>query len=408
MVKKLFKIFKLVFSANIIFRIPKKIDLIIFDETSLRDLKKYLFRKKKFLVLINNYLQIKEIYLHPKIIFKIMLNFKHILKKNILIQDLYFLSVIQCIKPSIVFTFIDNSFQFSKLNKINDDKKIKFIALQNGSRIEWKEQDYLFKKKKITKNLNLNYFINYFLSFGNLEITESAKYNLKIKNIIPVGSIRLANFLNDLKLKNTKILKNKYDICLVSDHSAWSNIHSGICMNSITNADLGIIKLTKYAIKFCKKFKLSLVMCFKRKIGNPGYTEEQKWFKDNLSEEELKFILKNSNQLDGVSSYKYSFESNVVLGTMSTLLRENLACGNKILSCNLTKSSIYNFPLKGICSLNNCEYKEFEKRLYYIFKTNKKNYFLKINKNKNFLIKNNKPELCFKTIMNSIDQISKI
>ena len=77
-----------------------------------------------------------------------------------------------------------------------------------------------------------------------------------------------------------------------------------------------------------------------------------------------------------MSGYKCSFESKISVGTMSTLLRENIACGNKILACNLTKEKIYNFPIKGICSINNCNYLSFEKRLINILKIKKYSVFI--------------------------------
>ncbi len=89
---------------------------------------------------------------------------------------------------------------------------------------------------------------------------------------------------------------------------------------------------------------------------------------------------------------------------MSTLLRENLACGNKILSCNLTKSDLYDFPLKGICSINNCDYEQFENRLLTILEISKSDYFSKIEKNKNYLIHTDNPETCFRIIRNSINE----
>ncbi len=176
-------------------------------------------------------------------------------------------------------------------------------------------------------------------------------------------------------------------------------------MNKITQADSGLVKLIKYTIEFCIKKKLKLILPFKRKIGAPSYKEEQGWFKEKFSEREYDYILKNSQQHDGLySGYKCSFESKVVVANMSTLLRENLACGNKILSCNLTKSDLYDFPLKGICSINNCDYEQFENRLLTILEISKSDYFSKIEKNKDYLMHTNNPETCFRIIRNSINE----
>ena len=49
-------------------------------------------------------------------------------------------------------------------------------------------------------------------------------------------------------------------------------------------------------------------------------------------------------------------------------LREKLAMGGKILSCNLTALEEVDFPNQGICSIKNFSYEEFESRLLKIYK----------------------------------------
>ena len=47
------------------------------------------------------------------------------------------------------------------------------------------------------------------------------------------------------------------------------------------------------------------------------------------------------------------------------------------------------FPNGGICSIKNCDYKKFEKKLLYILSINKKKYISKLSKNKNYIINYN-------------------
>ena len=70
---------------------------------------------------------------------------------------------------------------------------------------------------------------------------------------------------------------------------------------------------------------------------------------------------------------------------MSTLLGENLSFGNKILSCNLTNIKILNFPISGICSINDCNYLKFENRLKKILNMSNKKYISSVGKNRNNL-----------------------
>ena len=87
---------------------------------------------------------------------------------------------------------------------------------------------------------------------------------------------------------------------------------------------------------------------------------------------------------------------------MSTLLRENISCGNKILSCNLTNSYLYDFPIKGICSINNCDFDTFSQRLLNIINIEKKDYFNQLETKKNYLIHYIEPDKCFNAIRESI------
>ena len=73
-------------------------------------------------------------------------------------------------------------------------------------------------------------------------------------------------------------------------------------------------------------------------------------------------------------TYKIMCKSKVVVGTMSTMLRENLILNGKTLACNFTKTEIFDFPIKGICYLKNNNYFVFEKRLKHILKIDKKIY----------------------------------
>ena len=79
-------------------------------------------------------------------------------------------------------------------------------------------------------------------------------------------------------------------------------------------------------------------------------------------------------------------QSKVTVGCCSTMLRENLAIGGKILSCNLTPTSLWDFPIQGICSIKNCNFQEFEKRLLQIYSMTKNDYFTRLNKDKCYAV----------------------
>ena len=102
------------------------------------------------------------------------------------------------------------------------------------------------------------------------------------------------------------------------------------------------------------------------------------------------------------------FQSKVVVATYSTLLREFLGTGGKILSCNMTQSDIFDFPLKGICSINDCTFEEFEKRLINILNISDDEYFEKLGKDKNYLMEYDKNISSIQIIKNKIYENSKV
>ena len=61
-------------------------------------------------------------------------------------------------------------------------------------------------------------------------------------------------------------------------------------------------------------------------------------------------------------------KSELTISTYSTMLRENLSLGRKTLSINFMDNNIFDFPLNGICKLNNCSYLELKDRIDKIIK----------------------------------------
>ena len=397
--KKLILVLKLFLRAKFIFKTPKKNDLVIFDEESVLDLSNCL-SKFNFFVLQVRLENMDEIYFSYKILKKIINNY---FKGNLF--TVYLISLIELIRPRVVITNIDNSFKFSTLAKVLE-KKITFIAIQNAARYELLELDYLYRTKKIKKNYLKKYYIPNFFSFGDYERDLYPKLQINVKNIYPVGNLRWANFLHHIKSENNSHEKYNSDICLISELIA-EGMHSTFALNAKTrkkindpklleniNIKKGFLDIIKYTIKFCIKNNMKLVVPLKWcKISTPAaYKVEYNFFKGNLESNEFNYF--NScfieSERDNFSSYRAVKNSKVTVGNVSTLLRNKLGTGGKILSCNLTKVEMYNFPIGGICSLNNCTYLEFEKRLLEIYSISKESYFSKMDKKPDYVMRFNK------------------
>jgi surface carbohydrate biosynthesis protein len=367
--KYLIFIIKVFFKIKIIFKDPKNYDLVIFDDESINELEAIL-KNRKYFILQNRVNKIDKIYISLNIISNFIKNYK---KK---ISTAYFLSLLDIIRPKVVFTFIDNSLEFSELAKLRH-YKIKFIALQNGARYEHKEYQYLYKKKIVRYNYSENLFIPYLLCYGKYEIYDFKKYNIKVNDFSVVGSLRVSNFF----LYKKKIKKYYNDICLISDIYSWDDIFN------VFNPGLekGIINLTKFAINFSIKHNLKLTIALRSfRNDTVNLNREINFYKKYLTKVEYNFLSKSffyRKEKKIFATYELMKGSEVVIGSISTMLRENLILGGKTLVCNLTPTKIFDFPLKGLCFIKDCNFKDFEKRLLKIVNLSKKEYFSQINKN---------------------------
>ena len=134
---------------------------------------------------------------------------------------------------------------------------------------------------------------------------------------------------------------------------------------------------------------------------------EVEYFDRNFEKEELDYIKRNILEKDqeNFSSYRAVLNSEITVGKRSTMLRHKLATGGKILSCNLTRIDRHNFPVSGICTLNNCSYEEFEKRLLEIYSISKEDYISKMDKNPDYLEKSSKNYSTIDLIREKLSQL---
>jgi surface carbohydrate biosynthesis protein len=369
--KKILTFLKLITKAKYVFREPLKKDLLIFDGESIEELK-YILSSFKYEVLETRVYRIKTIYITPKIIYLTFIN------NNKDLFNSYLLTILDLVRPKVVFTFIDNSFKFSKFASLRQ-KKYKFLALQNGARYEHKIFTELFKKRIINKKFN--FFIPYFLCFGKNEIEDFKKYKQKINDFSKVGSLKVSNFILAQKNKKISNLKPKNDILLISDIYCWDSIIEKLNFP----LEESVAKLIKFAIKYSrennKKFKLAT------RNTKDSFKKENNFYKKNLNREEYNYLKKNIFFRKGpYDTYKQMLNSKIVIGTMSTMLRENLSLGGKSLSCNFTKTNIFDFPINGICNLKNCEYSVFYQRLKKILSISHKNYLSRLSKDVPYLV----------------------
>jgi len=401
MIKKFFLIIKVLLRSKIVFKEPKKNKLVVFDKESSDQLKP-IIKDKVYFLMRNRSHQINKIYLTFGLIKRFIKNYNGNLMTS------YLVSLLEVIKPKVVLTFIDNSFKFSDLAKLLE-KKIKFAAIQNADRLDVIEHNYLFEKKYHKFNLNNYLHIPFFFCFGQYEIDNYKKFKVKVKRFYKVGSLRLASALHYFKANKINYKNKKYDICYVGTTTYQAHFKKEK-NNDIPESKYlkeGIIDAVKYIIKFCIKHKKNFVFIAKAKKNDASLKKQLDFYEKRLTKNEFNFLIKNKekNKSKLYNSYLTMLRSKVSISITTSMLSENLSVGNKILSCNLTKMKVLNFPIKGICSINNCSFKDFEKRLLYILSLSSKKYFSKIEKKNDYLVYTNKKAPTIEVLK---EQISKM
>ena len=86
------------------------------------------------------------------------------------------------------------------------------------------------------------------------------------------------------------------------------------------------------------------------------------------------------------------------------MLKDKLGTGGKILHCNFTKLQMLDFPINGICALNNFSYEEFEQRLLEIYSLSSEKYLSKISKAPDYVMKFNKNYTTINLIRDKLSQ----
>ncbi len=191
-------IFKILsFKVKLKFKLPNKIDIIVFDREDLLSIEPILKVFKNKLLLDGRYSSTKKIFFNFSLLKEIRKNYRGNLSMA------YYSSLISLIKPKLVLTFVDNSWLFNKLTK-KFYNKLNFLAIQNAVRYEIKINNNLHKKKIVKTNLNKNFFYDNFLTFGKYEIDHYKKNNIFINKAQDIGSIRLANVIDDFKASKKK------------------------------------------------------------------------------------------------------------------------------------------------------------------------------------------------------------
>ena len=353
--RKILIILNLIRKTKIIWGLPPKKQIIVFDDENIQVLEK-IFLKDNYFILPTRIDKIQTIYFCKYIILYLIQNFlKRSIKQN------YLISLIKLIQATRVITFIDNSVDFFKVSKVLNNENIKFIAIQNSHRYEIHAK-------------NNSFYIPQYYVFGNHEV-EVFKKSPGIKEIKPIGSLSAAVAKDYFKNQNIMIKSNRHDICLISEpriklNHDYKRVHA----QHDVQRSLGLV--ASNTLKFCKKNNKSLIFSGKSDAKSLNFqSQEKKFYKNSLKDFDYKISFNNKAKFD---QYKNLMESNLIIGMSSTLLRDAFEFKKKILICNFVDHEDTKALSQGICTLNSTNYLDFEKRVNKILSLDYNQYLAEI------------------------------
>jgi len=403
MIKKIISFLRLLKYVKIIFNNPPKKKIFIFDNSDIFSLKESILKNLDHFIYEDRTHLITKIYISFEIL-KIVFDYYKFGFKTA-----YSIAIIKIVDPKIVLTWIHNSENFSNVAKILHNQ-FNFLAIQNASYF-YRVNEALYLKKKYNIQMK-SFYIPHLLCYSNYDKKNYKKNSqIRIGKFNVVGSLRLDNFKRRIKEKKFFPTKNRYDICLLSEVGAWELDDKSL--------DFKFAKLIKFVIKYCKEENKKLIFALKRqkKIKNiapqstyviKGFYNEQKWYKKFFDKDEYNFLKKRFKYQYPYSSYEAAYESKIIIAGMSTMLREMYSQKKKILACNFTSNKVYDFPIKGISSINfECEYRYFKKRLDRILNLSNKKYFKEANFKKDDDLILNKKDKTTKKILDIIQNYIK-
>ena len=339
-------------------RVIKKKKIVIFDRKNSDILLKILPKNNSY-VLDARVNLLKEIFLNYDIILFLIKNF---FLRSITLN--YFIIVIKKIQPRVVLTFIDNSLAFSILTKYFEkiNKKIKFIAIQNGNRGDI----YLNN----TKKNKLYYFTNY-IGFSYFDYKLLKKKKIKVQKFYSMGSLKSSYFKNFIKKKNKKI----YNICFINQRIIKNNI------NNFHN-HLSSIKCLEFLARYVKETNKSIIIQSKQHFNN-----EEKKFYDRLFKN-TKYKISWQTKKKKFNTYKNLYHSDLIIAAFSTVLREAYAYSNKKIAVFNLEEGINKYHPPHINVASN-SYQGFKQKINSLFALKYNNFLKKLPCEKNYYMENN-------------------
>jgi hypothetical protein len=319
---------------RILFYLPSRQDILIFDREGSEVLKKCVFENLPTTVLP---VRRETYFLTPAVLVQTIIRFIRVRRWDLShLLNAYFYACIFLLKPKVVVTFIDNERHFHALSRAFS--QITFIAVQNGVRCaaDITRTDQLSSGVlPPIGQLGSVIDIPHFFCLGQQDVDLYRSFGHRIDHFYPVGSVRGSHF--QLKVLPSLKLRPSQGTCLVSQ---WMPDFVG--QQFLSEHMEGFLNLVDQIKKLDTRF-------FPIRIAlRSNDPREKQFFKDRLGVP-YEFV---EFDRDKFSSYRALEESEIAIAFNSTIAYEAFSCGKKILFVNLSGKSYLDFPKAGFWALN--------------------------------------------------------
>ena len=297
MFKKIVRLLKAVKKNKFIFSLPKKGKVFVFDWHS-KNYTDKLFNKEDLVYFATRNEE-----------FNIIIYLKCILKGKFS-RIFYIVEYIKFVKPKIVITFIDNNMMFYKLRNFLN---IPTAFFQVGHRTY---HDIFGVAKDLKLDLNSNLKVDYMFVYNNIV---GKKYKSFINGeYFPIGSALSNSVPINSKKKNRDLIYISNFRLLQLKKSEF--VCKGLTWREWAQSEIVLINTLKV---FCLANNLQFTILGKYKSNKSKY--EYDYFSSLINSDKWKYI-ENSNER---KNYNILDESQLVTGTVSTLLHESIGRKNK-------------------------------------------------------------------------------
>ena len=383
--QKFFNKLKIFLSAELQFKLPKKCQILFFDQVNDKNLKKYFdkYTTETF------FLRGEKLNI-PCILLSLFYKGKFL--------DRYLKAFIKMSNPNIILTLIDNNSVFYTLSKKNP--KIKTIFIQNGWRTNYLD---VFHELENQSEQNKSFFVDYKFVFGEA-------YAKKFSDFNGGENINFGSFKNN---SSEILLHKKLNIISYTSffNPIWaSDLYAKDRVFKIENKNLSLIEFSinpdKFILLFLSKYAKSknmdlFIIPRSRKKETLFREAESAYYKNHIGIK-AKFLDLNTNY----PSYNALDISTINVTMDSTLGYECLARQNKTAFFsirgtinNINDYSVFGWPMDfddtGFFWTNKPDYKIFKKIMDNLLHANRVVWReqLKLNRVDNLIVRNNVSKL---------------